>query len=82
MPPRSHFASLGGVRGAGPGLALGDTDRQADVHVAPGGATILALSLGTLRKLAETDPALDLRIVTNAAEALWRRLDDVGPFTS
>jgi hypothetical protein len=61
---------------------FGDADRQANVHVARQGATILALSLGTLRKLAETDPALDLRIVTNATETLWRRLNDVGPFTS
>jgi hypothetical protein len=61
---------------------IGDTDRQADVHAAQEAATILALSLGTLRKLAETDPALHSRIMTNTTATLWERLNDVGPFTS
>jgi CRP-like cAMP-binding protein len=57
---------------------LADDDRQADVFVIQDGSRILALSLGTLRKLGDTHPALALKIAANAAGILWARLRDAG----
>jgi CRP-like cAMP-binding protein len=55
---------------------FGDHDREADVFVIENGSRILALSLGTLRKLRDTDPALALTLTTNAVSILWSRLRD------
>jgi len=60
---------------------FGDHDREADVFVIENGARVLALSLGTLRKLRDADPALALRLSMNAASMLWSRLRDAQNLT-
>jgi len=60
---------------------LADDNRHADVFVVGDGSQVLALSLGTLRKLPDTSPALALKIASNATAALWSRLQDADRLT-
>ena len=53
---------------------FGDQDREADVFVIEDGSQVLALSLGTLRKLHAAAPDTALTLTTNAASMLWARL--------
>ena len=75
------------VRELGPGDLFGesgwfgDHDREADVFVTENGSHVLALSLGTLRKLRSTDPALGLALTMNAGSMLWARLRDAQHLT-
>jgi hypothetical protein len=70
------------IRELGPGDLFGESgwfgndDRHADVFAVEEGSRVLALSLGTLRKLGESHPALALSVTANAAKILWSRLRD------
>jgi Cyclic nucleotide-binding domain len=60
---------------------LGNENRQADVYVVEHGTRILALSLGTLRSLGDTDPTTALKVTMNTASVLQARLRDAGRLT-
>jgi len=60
---------------------LADDNRHADVFATEEGSRVLALSVGTLRKLEHTAPALALKISSNATTMLWSRLRDADRLT-
>jgi hypothetical protein len=60
---------------------FGDDLRRADVFAIDDASRILALSIGTLRRLTDTDPELAVKVISACATMLWGRLGDAGLLT-